>query len=60
MDKDFIKILDAVYQLAEFNGMYYRALLEQGFDKDQALELVGVVTAAMLSSNKEGYSIVKR
>ena len=49
---DFIKILDAVYQLAEFNGMYYRALLEQGFDEDQALELVGVVTAAMLSSDR--------
>ena len=35
---DFIKMLDAVYQLAEFNGTYYRALLEQGFDEDQALE----------------------
>jgi hypothetical protein len=52
---DFIKILDAVYRIAEFNGMYYRALLEQGFDEDQALELVGVVTAAMLSSVEEGY-----
>jgi hypothetical protein len=50
---DFIKILDAVHQLAEFNGMYYRALLEQGFDEDQALELVRVVTATMLSSGKE-------
>lgn len=53
MVEDFIKMLDAVYQLAEFNGTYYRALLEQGFDEDQALELVGVVTAAMLSSGKE-------
>jgi len=53
MDEDFIKILDAVYQIAEFNGMYYRALLEQGFDEDQALELVRTVTAAMLTSNKE-------
>lgn len=53
MVEDFIKMLDAVYQLAEFNGTYYRALLEQGFDEDQALELVGVVTATMLSSGKE-------
>ena len=50
---DFIKLLDAVYQVAEFNGMYYRALLEQGFDEDQALELVRTVTAAMLTSGKE-------
>ena len=48
---DFIKILDAVYQLAEFNGMYYRALLEQGFDEDQALELVEAVTATMFTSD---------
>lgn len=53
MSKDFIKMLDAVCQLAEFNGMYYRALLEQGFDKDQALKLVGAVTATMLTSSKE-------
>ena len=53
MGKDFIKMLDAVYQLAELNGVYYRALLEQGFDEDQALELVGAVTAAMLTSGKE-------
>ena len=53
MGKDFIKMLDAVYQLAELNGAYYRALLEQGFDEDQALELVGAVTAAMLTSGKE-------
>lgn len=53
MGEDFIKMLDAVYQLAEFNGTYYRALLEQGFDEDQALELVGVVTATMLTSGKE-------
>ena len=50
---DFIKMLDAVYQLAEFNGMYYRALLEQGFDEDQALELVRVAIATLLSSGKE-------
>ena len=56
MGEDFIKMLDAVYQLAEFNGTYYRALLEQGFDNDQALELVGVVTATMLSSGKEDYN----
>jgi len=53
MVEDFMKMLDAVYQLAEFNGMYYRALLEQGFDEDQALELVGVVTATMITSDKE-------
>lgn len=57
MGKDFIKMLDAVYQLAELNGAYYRALLEQGFDEDQALELVGVVTASMLSSGKEDYNV---
>ena len=57
MGEDFIKMLDAVYQLAEFNGTYYRSLLEQGFDEDQALELVGVVTAAMLSSGKEDYNV---
>lgn len=56
MVEDFIKMLDAVFQLAEFNGTYYRALLEQGFDEDQALELVGVVTAAMFTSGKEGYN----
>ena len=56
MGEDFIKMLDAVYQLAEFNGMYYRALLEQGFDEDQALELVGVVTATMLPGGKEDYN----
>jgi hypothetical protein len=56
MVEDFMKMLDAVYQLAEFNGMYYRALLEQGFDEDQALELVGVVTATMVTSDKEGYN----
>jgi len=50
---DFIKVLDAAYMLAEFNGTYYRALLEQGFDEDQALELVKAVTAAMLISGKE-------
>ena len=50
---DFIKVLDAVHLLAEFNGIYYRALLEQGFDKDQALELVGVATATMLTRDKE-------
>lgn len=53
MGEDFIKVLDAVYRLAEFNGIYYRALLKQGFDEDQALELVGAVTAAMLTSGKE-------
>jgi len=53
MGEDFIKMLDAVYQLAECNGTYYRALLEQGFDEDQALELVGVVTATMLTNSKE-------
>ena len=57
MGEDFIKMLDAVYQLAEFNGTYYRALLEQGFDEDQALELVRVVTATMLSSDKEDYNV---
>lgn len=57
MCDDFIKILDAVYQLAEFNGTYYRALLEQGFDEDQALELVGAVTTAMLISGKEDYNV---
>ena len=57
MGADFIKMLDAVHQLAEFNGTYYRALLEQGFDEDQALELVGVVTATMLSSGKEDYNV---
>ena len=56
MGEDFIKRLDAVYQLAELNGTYYRALLEQGFDEDQALELVGVVTATMLTSGKEDYN----
>ena len=56
MGEDFIKMLDAVHQLAEFNGTYYRALLEQGFDDDQALELVGVVTATMLTSGKEDYN----
>lgn len=50
---DFIDMLYAVHQLAEFNGAYYRALLEQGFDKDQAFELVRVVTATMLSNGKE-------
>ena len=50
---DFIKVLDAVHLLAKFNGIYYRALLEQGFDKDQALELVGVATTSMLSIGKE-------
>ena len=53
MGEDFIKMLDAVHQLAEFNGIYYRALLEQGFGEDQALELVEVVTAKMLTSIKE-------
>jgi hypothetical protein len=53
MGEDFIKMLDAVHQLAELNGIYYRALLEQGFDEDQALELVRVVTATMLTSIKE-------
>jgi hypothetical protein len=56
MGTDFIKMLDAVYRLAEFNGIYYRALLKQGFDEDQALELVGAVTAAMLTSGKEDYN----
>lgn len=56
MVEDFIKMLDAVHQLAEFNGIYYRALLEQGFDEDQALELVGVVIDTMLSSDKEDYN----
>lgn len=56
MGVDFIRILDAVYQLAEFNGMYYRALLEQGFDEDQALELVRTVTATMLTNGKEDYN----
>jgi hypothetical protein len=56
MGNDFIKMLDAAYQLAEFNGAYYRALLKQGFDEDQALELVGVVTATMLTSDKEDYN----
>ena len=56
MGEDFIKMLDAVHQLAELNGTYYRALLEQGFDEDQALELVGVVTATMLTSDKEDYN----
>jgi len=56
MGEDFIKMLDAVHQLAEFNGTYYRALVEQGFDEDQALELVGVVTSTMLSSGKEDYN----
>lgn len=55
MSKDFIKMLDAVCQLAEFNGIYYRALLEQGFNEDQALELVGAVTTTMLTSGKEDY-----
>lgn len=55
MCEDFIKMLDAVYQLAEFNGTYYRALLEQGFDEDQALELVGIVTATMFTNGKEDY-----
>lgn len=55
MGEDFIKMLDAVYQLAEFNGTYYRALLGQGFDEDQALELVGIVTATMLTSGEEDY-----
>lgn len=53
MGEDFVKILDAVHQLAELNGIYYRALLEQGFDEDQALELVGVVTTSMLLRGKE-------
>ena len=53
MGNSFIMMLEAVYKLAEFNGAYYRALLEQGFDKDQALELVGIVTGTMLSSDKE-------
>lgn len=53
MGTDFIKVLDAVRLLAEFNGIYYRALLEQGFDEDQALELVGAVTTTMLTSGKE-------
>ena len=53
MGKDFIKMLDAVYQLAELNSIYYRALLEQGFDEDQALELVGAVTTSMLLRGKE-------
>lgn len=53
MCEDFIKMLDAVHLLAEFNGTYYRALLEQGFDKDQALELVRVTTASILSFDKE-------
>ncbi len=56
MGVDFIKILDAAHQLAEFNGMYYRALLEQGFDEDQALELVRTVTATMLTNGKEDYN----
>lgn len=56
MCEDFIKMLDAVYQLAELNGIYYRALLEQGFDEDQALELVGIVTATMLTNGKEDYN----
>jgi hypothetical protein len=56
MGEDFIKMLDAVHQLAEFNGTYYRALLEQGFDEDQALELVGIVTSTMLSNGKDGYN----
>ena len=53
MGEEFIKMLDAVHKLAEFNGTYYRALLEQGFNEDQALELVGVVTASMLTRGKE-------
>ena len=53
MGEDFIKMLDTAHQLAEFNGAYYRALLEQGFDEDQALELVGVATTSMLLSGKE-------
>ena len=57
MGADFIKMVEAAYQLAEFNGTYYRALLEQGFDEDQALELVGVVTATMLTSGKEDYNV---
>ncbi len=57
MGEDFIKMLDAVYQLAEFNGAYYRALLEQGFDEGQALELVGIVTDTMLTSGKEDYNV---
>lgn len=57
MGEDFIKLLDAVFQLAEFNGTYYRALLEQGFDEDQALELVGAVTATMFTSGKEDYNV---
>jgi hypothetical protein len=55
MGTDFIKMLDAVCKLAEFNGAYYRALLEQGFDEDQALELVVAVTATTLTSGKEDY-----
>ncbi len=50
---DFIDMLYAVHQLAEFNGTYYRALLDQGFDEDQALELVRAVTATMLTRSKE-------
>ena len=57
MGEDFIKMLDAVCKLAEFNGAYYRALLEQGFDEDQALELVGVVTATMLTNGKEDHNV---
>lgn len=56
MDENARKLLDAACLLAAFNGAYYKALLEQGFDEDQALLLVGTVTTAMFTSSKEDYN----
>lgn len=47
---DFIKMLNAVTQLADFSAGYYKALVQQGLTDYQALELVKVVVASMIAN----------
>ena len=51
--KEFLDIIAAVSNLAEMNALYYRQLLQEGFTPEQAIELVKVMTATMLSQGKE-------